>query len=84
MPVSVRVMVCGWLDVLTPWLPKLTLAGERLTMEAVPVPVTGTVWGLLAALSVMVIPAFSVEANVGLNVTLIVQEPPLAATEPPV
>jgi hypothetical protein len=47
------------------------------------VPERLTVWGLLAALSVMVTAAFSVEVNVGVNVTLIVQEPPFAATEPP-
>lgn len=55
---------------------------ERLTWEEVPVPDRVTDWGLLAALSVMVRAAFSVEATAGLNVTLIVQLAP-AVTEPP-
>ena len=47
-----------------------------------PVPERLTDWGLLAALSVIVTAAFSLEATAGLNVTLIVQLAP-AATEPP-
>jgi hypothetical protein len=62
-------------------LPKLRV-GSRSTMGPLPVPERLTVWGLLAALSVMVIAAFSAEANVGVNVTLMMQLPP-AGTELP-
>jgi len=59
---------------------KFKVEAERLTTEEVPVPVKVTACGLPGALSVTVSVAFSVEANVGLNVKLIMQLP-LTATE---
>src|SRR5262252_9069406 len=56
------------------WLPKSRLVGERLTTgEALPTPVTVTVWGLLAALLVKVREAASVPAARGVKVTVMVQ-----------
>ena len=49
---------------------------------ATAVPVTGTVWGDPAALSVMVNDEERVPAAVGLNVTEIVQDAPTAKLEP--
>ncbi len=73
LPVSVRVMVCDGLDVPMGSLPKVRLAAERLTMEAVPVPVRVTGWGLPDALSAILIDAVRLLMAVGVNVTLIVQ-----------
>ena len=49
-------------------------------MEAVPVPVRVTDCGLPGALSTILIDAVRLLVAVGVNVTLIVQVPPLAAT----
>jgi hypothetical protein len=80
-PVLVRVTACGGALVPTAKLPNVRVVMERLTCEVVPVPERLTVWGLLAALSVMVSAALSAVANVGVNATLIVQLFPVA-TEP--
>lgn len=72
----------------TAWLANVNEAGERLTAgpEVVPllapVPVSGIVCGLPAALSVIVTAPVRVPVAVGLNATLIVQPAP-AATELP-
>ena len=63
-------------------MPKFKVTAERLTTEAVPVPVRVTDWGLPGALSAIVIEAARLKMAVGVNVTLIVQVP-FAATDPP-
>ena len=50
-PVFVKVMVCGGLVVPTSWLVKVSECRDRLITGAMPVPVTGIVCGLSAALS---------------------------------
>jgi hypothetical protein len=57
------------------WLLKVNVAAERLTMEAVPVPVRVTVCGLLVALSAIVTEALRLRIAVGVNFTVIVQVP---------
>ena len=42
-PVLVRVMLCAALVVLSAWLPKVRLVGEKLTAGAIPVPLRETV-----------------------------------------
>src|SRR5438874_13803807 len=65
----------------TLWLPKSgTGEGERLG-EAIPVPDTPAVWGLLLALSVTVNVALREPVAVGVKVTLIVQVPFAARVE---
>ena len=65
-------------------LPKLTLVGENATVEVVPVPVSVTLCGLLAALSVTTtVPEF-VPVAVGVKVTLIVHFAPEATEAPQV
>lgn len=59
------------------------LGGVIVTGEAEPVPLRLMECGLPAALSVMVTAAARTPAPVGVNVTVIVQVPLLAATEPP-
>jgi len=60
------------------------LLGDKPATAAAlaPVPVKLMVCGLLPALSVIVMEALRVPAELGVNVTAIVQLPP-AATEPP-
>jgi len=72
-PVLFSVTVCGALVVLVVWFPKVSDAGERETAAAVPVPVSGTLCGLPAALSVTLTFADRAPVAVGRNVTLIVQ-----------
>ena len=55
---------------------------ERLTTGAVPLPVTATVCGLPVASSAIVIDALRVPADMGANVTLIVQLDPAARVDP--
>jgi len=83
-PVSLKATVRGALVVVTGWLPKAKLLGERLATAAAlaPVPVRLTICGLSLALSVMVSAALRFPGPVGVNVTLIVQPAP-AATELP-
>jgi len=79
MPVIVSVAfpallnVIFWTVLLDPTftLPKLRLAGDRVTVAAVPVPVSGTDCGLPAALSTTLTLAVRVPVAVGLKVTLI-------------
>src|SRR5579864_199650 len=86
-PGLVSVTVCAALGVLTVWLPNARLVGDKLAAgpdAAVPVPVRLTVCGLFAALSVKVIVPVRVPVAVGVNVTLIVQLPPMATRLPQV
>ncbi len=82
LPVFVNVMLCAALVVLTFWPANVKVAGDKLTADAIPVPVRPTVWGLPLALSVIVMAPVRVPVAVGVNVTLIVQFP-LAATDAP-
>jgi hypothetical protein len=82
LPPLVRVAVNVPLGVLTGWLPKQRLVGERLTAVAVPVPERLTVWGLPAVLSVILTDAVRLPLAVGSKVTLIVQLAPTASELP--
>ena len=82
LPEFVSVTAWAALVVLTTWFPNESEAGERLTGELVPVPVTLAVCGLSLALSVTVRVALRVPVAVGLNVRLIVQLDPAATLEP--
>jgi hypothetical protein len=73
LPEFVRVTFCAVLTVPTCWLPKVTLLAERLTSGAKPVPLSETLCGLFAALSVMEIIPVRVPETVGVKVTEIVQ-----------
>ena len=64
------------------WLLKVKDVGERLAEDETPVPLRLAVWGLPAALSLTVSVAVRVPVAVGVNVTLIVQLPPAAMTQP--
>jgi hypothetical protein len=66
----------------TDWFPKATLDGEMLTADAVPVPESGTVCGLPAALSATARVADRFPVAAGLKLTLMVQLA-LAATLDP-
>lgn len=66
----VTVTILAALLVPTATCPKARLAGVRLT-GSTPVPLTETTWGLLAALSVMVMVPLCAPATVGANVTII-------------
>jgi len=84
LPVFVSVTGCAALVVLVCWLVNVRLELEKLTAGApVPVPVRVMECGDPAALSVMLTAAVRVPVAVGVNVTLIVQVPLLAATELP-
>ena len=73
-PVLVNVAVCDALDVPTIWLANVKLAGDKLTAgTAAAVPVSDTVCGLEAALSLRVIAPVSVPEAVGVNVTEMLQ-----------
>jgi hypothetical protein len=86
LPALLRAMVRGALVMLTGWLAKVRLVGERLTAgevgvagvegldaEPMPVPDRLIVWGLPAALSVRLMEADRLPLAVGLKVTLITQ-----------
>jgi hypothetical protein len=82
-PEFVSVTVWAALVVVSGWLPKLRLVGEKLTAGAVvPVPVSETVCGLPVALSVIETAPVRDPAAVGVKVTEIVQVP-ADATEAP-
>ena len=85
-PVFVKVTVCALLVVPTLTLLNVKLVGERRIIgeEFMPTPVRDTVWGLLAALSVMVRVPVKVPVVPGLNVTEIVQLRPAPRLEPQV
>ena len=83
LPVFFSVIVRAALAGFAACEPKATVAGLALTIAAaIPVPLKVIVWGLPGALSVTFREAFFTLADVGWNVTEIVQVPP-AATEPP-
>jgi hypothetical protein len=71
-----RVTLCAALIVPTGWRPKARVEAERLTTEAVPVPVRLTICGLPGALSLMLTAAVRLPTPEGVNVTLIVQLAP--------
>ena len=78
-PVFVTVTVGGLLLEPTATLPKLSEGGERLKMMLpvpLPVPLSGNVCGLSGALSVMVTLPNLVPPEVGVKVTVMVQEAP--------
>jgi hypothetical protein len=69
-PVFVSVTDCGALVVVTVWVPKVRVAGKRVTAAAgTPVPLNRTVCGLPEALSVMVTDPYRVPGAVGVKVT---------------
>ena len=75
-PVFFNVTVLAALVVPTCCVVKARLVGLKLATGATPVPVRLAVWGLPAALSVMVNVPVRVPVVVGVKVTLIVQFPP--------
>src|SRR5579863_8949111 len=86
LPVLVSVTVWAALVVFNVWLANAKLDDDRLTIGAggtAPVPLSAIVCGLPAASSVMVTDAVRVPVAVGVNVTLMLQFPPFAATELP-
>ena len=84
LPVLVSVTVCAALVLPTGTLPKLRLVGDRDTTGAVPTPVSDTVCGLPAALSVIVRVPLIVPDEAGENVTETVQLDPAVRLEPQV
>ena len=78
-PILVSVTVCELLVVPTPTLPKLSDPGDSCKMilpAPLPVPLSGNLCGLPAALSKMVTAPSLVPGEAGVNVTLIVQDAP--------
>ena len=84
LPVLVMVTVWGALTVPTFWFAKVRLVGEIVTAVAAvtPEPVKVMVWGLFAALSVMVISSVSAPNVDGVKVRLSVQLVPPAPSVP--
>jgi len=81
-PVVDNVTVLGGLLVPEGWKPKFSEAGESVTEWVLPVPVSGTVCGVPAALSATDTAALSVPPVLGVNVTLIAHEVPPATGVP--
>lgn len=83
-PVFVIVTVCAWETDETCVLGKVMLVGATVTAVAwvTPVPVTVSVCGLLAALSVIVNSSVTAPVDWGVKVTLMAQLPPAGATVP--
>src|SRR2546426_1015941 len=81
-PLLVRVAVCTGLGVLTRWVPKVRLAGAKVTAGAMPVPARDIDCGLSAASSVMVTVAVRALAAVGVKVRLRTQLAPAASVAP--
>jgi hypothetical protein len=73
-PVFVSITVCVGPEFFTYWPGKLTLRGDKVAAEVVPVPARPTVWGLRGASSVMLTAALRLPAAMGVNVTLTWQE----------
>jgi hypothetical protein len=71
--VLLRLIACAPLLVPTNWFPNDRGLGDRVTVDATPVPVKATVCGLPLALSFMVSVPLLVPVAVGVKVTLIVQ-----------
>jgi hypothetical protein len=82
LPELVRVIVCAPLAAPTAWLMKVRLEGETPATEAVPVPESATVCGLLTASLAKVMAAVRVPFAVGVKVTLIVHLAPAATLDP--
>jgi hypothetical protein len=82
LPELVSVTVWAALAEPTDWFPKTRLEVERLATGAVPLPETATVCGLPVASSATAMDALRVPADVGVNVTLIVQLDPAARVDP--
>jgi hypothetical protein len=74
-PVLFMVTFCGLLVVPRSWLPKFKLPGDTLAPGPVPVPLRGTVCGLVLASSVTVSVPVLVPEVVGVKVTSIRQLP---------
>lgn len=72
-PVLVKVTACGGLVLPTLWSLKVKLAGATVTVEAALVPFKTIVWGLVGAVSVMVIAPVRAPVAVGVNVMLMAQ-----------
>jgi hypothetical protein len=81
-PLLVTVSVCAALGTPTSSLPKSRLAAEGVKAVTMPVPLSATVRGLPAALSVIFIDAMRLPVAEGVKVTLAVQLAP-GATELP-
>jgi len=82
-PVFCRVTVFAALVDPTFWFPKLKLPDDRDRFTT-PAPLSGTTWGLLAALSVMVSASVRVPIAPGVNVTLTTHDFPAARLAPQV
>ena len=84
LPPLVKTDDCVALDVPTACPLKVRLAGLKVTLDelAIPVPVKPIVCGLPAALSVTAMLPFRVPVVVGVKVTLIVQLAPAASVPP--
>jgi len=78
LPVFCNVTDCGPLGVFTNWSGNDTEGGLRDTPGAVPVPLRAKVCGLSPASSVKVMPPRRMSVVVGVNVTVNVQDPPVA------
>ena len=81
LPLLVSVTDCAALVVPITWLEKVNMETDRLTTGAIPVPLSATVWVLPATpllLSVTVSAPLLFPSAIGVNVTLIVQDPPAA------
>lgn len=74
------VTVCEGLVVPIPWLEKVRLSGDAVKFAVDPWPVSVTLWGLPAELSVIVTVPLRVPMAVGVNVISRVQLPPEAGT----
>lgn len=81
-PVLVNVTFCGRPEVPTYWLGKVTLVGDKVTAGPMPDPVRVATWGLAAALSVTLTVALLLPGAAGVNVTLMLQEPPVPTVVP--
>jgi len=76
----VKVTLCAALVVFVVWFGNVSVVGDSVTVGtgAAPVPVKPTVCGLALPLSVMLTDAVRVPVAVGVNVTLIAQDPLVA------
>jgi hypothetical protein len=84
LPVLLRLIACAALLVPTNWFPNDRGLGDRVTVDATPVPVKATVCGLPLALSAIVRVPLRAPAAVGVKVTLIAQLAPAATPVPQV
>lgn len=81
-PVLHRLTICAPLVPPTIWPPKLRLAPPSATIGAMPVPVSDTICGLPAALSLMVTAPLRIPLSAGVKVTLTVQLAPIPTLVP--